>query len=46
MTVMIKFSLKTTTFPNDSIEHLRTEEEQQALIETDNASKNSEIENV
>lgn len=44
-----KFGLKTSSFPNDSIEHLRTEEELQALIETvNNASENtnSEIENV
>ncbi|KFM69261.1 hypothetical protein X975_21424, partial [Stegodyphus mimosarum] len=44
-----KFGLKTFSFLNDSIKHLRTEEELQALIETvNNASENtnSEIENV
>ncbi|XP_035216686.1 SCAN domain-containing protein 3-like [Stegodyphus dumicola] len=46
---LVKFGLKTYSFPNHSIEHLRTEEELQAFIETvTNASENtnSGIENV
>ncbi|KFM65895.1 hypothetical protein X975_18868, partial [Stegodyphus mimosarum] len=44
-----KIWLEESSFPNDTIEHLRTEEELQALIETvNNASENtnSETENV
>lgn len=32
----VKVGLKTSSFPNDSIKHLRTEEELQALVETVN----------
>lgn len=37
----VKVGLKTSSFPNDSIEHLRTEEELQALIDTVKASENT-----
>ncbi|KAK2578523.1 hypothetical protein KPH14_000992 [Odynerus spinipes] len=43
----VKVGLKTSSFPNDSVDHFRTEEELQTLINTvNNASENtnSEIE--